>query len=201
MEGHTKMKIVKQNFLREFILKTAFFFFSLFIPSIGYLFWILILGPSFLNPTNTRGFLFLQIIFFFILIIIIIQHIRLNYPIYNVEILISDLELSISIRNQIYKKFIWNEINSIEISREFYGTLYSDKFNYKIKIIKDHTPIDVRLYLLRFKRRKMEMIIDLIKSRAEKFNKQIIEIEQMQKVDEIQQINERIEIENFKKNI
>ena len=195
------MKIVKQNFLREFIFKTAFCFFIIFLPSIVYLFMILILGPSLINPTSIRGILLFQITFFFIFIYNIIQHIRLNYPIYNVEILISDLELRISIRNQIYKKFIWNEINSIEISREFYGTLYSDKFNYKIKIIKDHTPIDVRLYLLRFKRRKMEMIIDLIKYRAEKFNKQIIEIEQMQKVDEIQQINERIEIENFKKNI
>lgn len=103
------------------------------------------------------GVIFLQVLFVIIIILIFIKHFKINYPFYTVKFLISEEKFEIYLYSQLFKDFLWKDITKIELINETLGLLSrSGRYLYKMKIYNINGFQEIRLYLLRFKKKQLK---------------------------------------------
>ncbi len=160
---------VEDHYKREFIIDLLFTTIPFILPIIV----IITLVIIFYQEVNTFGFL----LFFFVTITLLImgyytikKYLNRNTPIYYVKCFITAKEIKILLQNQVYLKLLWFEIKKVDISNEKYFNSYKFKHNYVVKVTTERDSQDLRIFLLRFRKENMELIISKLKQFCTSFS-------------------------------
>lgn len=194
--------VVEDHYKRELIIDLMFTTIPFILPIIVIISLVII----FYQTVNTFGFLLL----FFITITLLImgyysvkKFLNLNTPIYNVKCFITPKEIKVLLQNQVYLKFLWFEIKNIEITNEKCFYSFKFKHNYVIKVTTERGSQDLRIFLLRFRKENIELIISKLKQFCTSFNidfKLNLHTESLPENTEIQ-LKELDRIKRFRENL
>lgn len=143
---------------------------------------------------------FLQIIFILIGIPILAKHFKNNLPIYTVAFLISISQIEIKILKSKFIQLLWNEILKIEVKKEKYP-LTRTKYNYNLKFITLNGSIDIRLYVLRFRKKSINLIISNLETFSKINDKELFLISEIEKANYHEVKKDLVNIQDFKQKI
>jgi len=188
---------IEDQFKGMLIFITILIICTLFLPLIVVFISMTFFSTTVIYTSNFGVIIFIQVFLAIFIIPIFVKHIRNNFPPYKVTFLASRTDFQIQIYNKTYKKYLWRDIKKVEFVKEKFSPLTSSKNDVKMKIYTENSTKEVRLYLLKFRKSKIELIKLKIKEFAKIHNIEFIEKKEFEKVPLYERIKEFRKIQTF----
>ncbi len=191
---------VEDNYIIEFVIDFILVSFIFILPILLLLFFLVFMPHILLDYRNVVVILILFGFLYVPGIPISRKFIKNRYPIYSVKFIITKEFIEIQIQNHSYLTILWTNVRRIKVINEsFLPYFIKTKNLFKLRIEMNNETKEIRLFILRFRKKTVKLILNSLEKISKFLNKEFIKVKEVEKRDyfDKQQLNDISDIRNF----